>query len=192
MFRINRRYAIGLMGASAIFPGAAQSQVVPFCNGLTANDCASKVRDAINNASNVDDALNAWGAWCGVYEQAYRSMAGAPVPPSDLDRAEDYVGDKIDHFTNPTSIATDLLIKKYFPMLASVLEFADGPVVTAVWLLLAPSPIQTPLQELQSTNDELSQALSIRLFPLLRSDWKTDYSSYVSDAFNGPTIGPKP
>ncbi len=192
MPRMHRRHVMGLIGGGAIFSSVARAQVVPTCNGLTTDQCANKVLDTIKKANNIDEALNAWGAWSEVYEQAYRSMANAPVPPGDLDRFEDYVGDKIDHFTNPTSIATDALIKKHFPMLASVLEFAEGPVATALWVLLAPSPLQTPLQELQLTNDELSQALGVRLFPLLRSDWKSDYSSYIQDAINNGTIGPKP
>jgi hypothetical protein len=89
--------------------------------------------------------MEAWGAWAEAYELEYRKFANAPVPPSDLDKIEDKISDKIDSYTNPASIATDLAIKRYFPLLASVLEFAEGPVVLVATGILSPSPLQTPL-----------------------------------------------
>ena len=155
---------------------------------MTTNNCALVVKKAITEAASPQAALEAWGAWAELYEKTYRQFKNAPVPPSDLDRIEDKISDKLESYTKPENVALDLAIKKFFSRLASVLEFADGPVVLIVVGILSPSPLETPIQELNSTNQELGSLMASKVFPMLSSDWKTDYSESVKDSFQGAQI----
>ncbi|MDX0849158.1 hypothetical protein GOD74_12115 [Sinorhizobium medicae] len=169
------------------------ANVVPIsCDGSTVQQCAIKVKTILaDNATTPEEAVFAWGAWTDVYEKAYRGLANAPVPPTDLDRFESTIGDKIDSFTNPAQIALDLAIEKYFPRLATIIAAAEGPVAVALMTFLAPSPIVTPIQELQSTNDELSRLLWLKIGPWLVPDWRQQFNTKIQDALDGSTL-PKP
>lgn len=162
------------------------------CEGTTIDQCALLVKGVLSNtATTPEAAIQAWGSWAERYEKAYREMDDAPVPPSDLERFENAVSDRIDSFTNPASVALDLAIKKYFPRLASIFAFAEGAVVTSAMVFLSPSPIVTPIQELQSTNDDLSRLLRIKLSPWLRHDWRQRYSGIIQTALDDLAL-PKP
>ncbi len=177
--------------SSMFLPGAGQANWVPrttLCNKMTIDNCALAVRDAIAKSSSPAEAIEAWGAWAEAFEKAYRGLENAPVPPSDLDQIEEKIADKIDSYTNPTSIATDLAIKRFFPLLASALEFAEGPVAVIVMGLVSPSPLQTPASELKATNDDIGGLLLAKIFPDLASDWKSRYSATVNEAMGGVDI----
>jgi hypothetical protein len=173
-----------------LFSASSYANFVPktsLCSKMTIANCAAAVKHAISSSTSPEQAVEAWGAWAEAYEKAYRGMANAPVPPSDLDRIEDKIADKVGDYTDPASIAKNLAIKRFFPMLASVMEFAEGPVVLLVTGIISPSPMQTPAQELRATNDELGRLLLTKT-PILLPNWKTRYSTVVQDAFEGPTI----
>lgn len=189
MVNISRRQALVVAGLSILHPKFARSQALASsCIGLNSLNCATKITALINSAATAEEAVQLWGEWAEVYEKAYRGMKDSPVTPDDLDRFEGAISDKIDSLTNPADIATDLAIKRYFPRLAGVLEFAEGPVVFAVMAFLAPSPLETPLQELQSLNHDVSDALILKLAPELRSGWRSDFSNYVSAALEAGTL----
>lgn len=192
---MNRRIALfAIAGSYSCLRSVASANVVPSpsCEGINALGCATKIKNAIDNAATAEEALEAWGIWSRVYEDAYRSMQGAPVPPGDLDRFEGEIQAKIQKFTSPENIALDLAIARFFPQLAAILALPETTVAVAVWALLAPSPIETPLQELQASNTELASSLSLKLGPFLRSDWRWDYGTYITDALNAGSLGPKP
>jgi hypothetical protein len=191
---VTRRHVLSL-STVVLFAGTTRvfsQTVMTSCSGLTNQDCASQVIEAINSAASVEEAVKAWGIWSVVYENAYRSWADAPVQPNDLERMEDFVRDKINDFTNPAQMALDALIKQYFPLIASMGEFASGPVGTALMALLVPSPTQSPLDELGALNENVSSAIKLRLAPVLRSDWRDDYDSYIVGAENSINLGHKP
>jgi hypothetical protein len=180
---------IGTLHATLAYPNFVPK--TKLCDKMSINDCAQAVESAIGKAATLDKAVEAWGAWAETYEKEYRKFANAPVPPSDLDKIEEKISDKIDSYTNPTTIATDLAIKRYFPLIASVLEFADGPVVLFVTGVLSPSPLITPLQELKQTNDEVGKLLMDKIFPSLKPGWKDQYDLSIREGFrdhNTPTI----
>jgi hypothetical protein len=176
---------------SLVFTAVAHANFVPktkLCDGMTVTNCALAAKKAITDSASPEEALQAWGAWAEAYEKAYRALADAPEPSSELDRIEDKIADKIDQYTNPASVATNLVIKQYFPLLASILEFADGPVVLVVTGIVSPAPLQTPIQELKATNDDLGKLLLEKLSPVLKFNWRTLYSTTVQEAFSGPVV----
>lgn len=181
--------AIGICVASVQSTKAAQ----PIdCSDSTAEQCALKVKSTlIDSSTTAEQALAAWGAWTEIYEAAYRGMKNSPVPPSDLDRFESGLGDKIGSLTNPTQIALDLAIERYFPRLATILAVAEGPVAVAVMTFLAPSPTVTPLQELHATNQELSRLLWLKIEPWLFPDWRKRYNGMIQLTLDGQSL-PKP
>lgn len=183
---VSKSLIVLLMLIGSMPSARASIALEEICNNLTANQCALKVKAVLIDVSkSPEEALTAWGAWSAVYERAYRSMPNAPKTPDDVERFEDAIASKIDSFTQPQNIALDLAIARYFPRLAAILSIPEIPIVAAVMAFLAPSPIATPLQELQSTNSELSRLLVLRLTPLLQHDWRSRYGSAVRGALDG-------
>lgn len=180
------------LGPVGVHPAWANVASVT-CDGTTTMNCALKVKKILADpATSAEQAIAAWGAWADVYERAYRNMSNAPVPASDLQKIEDAVADKVDSYTNPVSIALDQAIKRFFPRLAGLIAFTEGPAVVAVYTFFSPSPTVTPIQELKLTNDELSQGLLVKLAPVLRFGWRDEFSKSVVDSLNTGTIGPTP
>jgi hypothetical protein len=121
-------------------PTCIAQPVVPNCDSLSWQDCATMIESVLESATTPADAMQAWGAWSGKYDLIYRNFGAAAVTPSDLDRIEDSIRDKIDSWSSPTDIALDTGLKRYFPLLAGVMEFAWGPTVSLVSTILIPSP----------------------------------------------------
>ncbi|MGO7585937.1 hypothetical protein ACC689_29035 [Rhizobium ruizarguesonis] len=194
MPNISRRMVLIAMGGFLSFCEYASANVVPItCGDVTPDNCAIRIKAILTDTTtSPEQALQAWGAWSDVYENAYRGMADAPAPPSDLDRFEDAVADKIDSYTNPTSIALDQAIARFFPKLAAVSAYAEGPAAVAIMTFLAPSPTVTPIQELQATNNDLASALAIKLFASLRGGWRQEFNNTILNSLNEIRLGSRP
>ncbi|MGX1786085.1 hypothetical protein ACWIGM_05070 [Bosea sp. NPDC055332] len=175
----------------------ALAQIAPAptisCGGITITDCVKRVHTAMSDPkATPQQVLQAWGAWSEVYERAYRSLKDAPVRPSDIDRIEGKLKDKIDSYTNPETVLVDQAIKRFFPTLAAIFAFAEGPVGEALFILFSPTPTVTPIQQLKLHNDDLAKVLLVRMTPLLNPDWKWRYNTAISEVLQGTPIGGKP
>jgi hypothetical protein len=185
------RHGIFAIFGSVLMVTAASANFIPqskLCDKMTTDGCALAVKNAITGATTPEAAAEAWGAWVEAYEIAYRKFEGAPVPASDLDKIEDKISDKIDDYTKPENVALNLALKRYLPRIAAFFEFLDGPEVLLVTGILSPSPLVTPIQELNTTNDEIGRLVSLKITPFMSSDWKTNYGAAVKDVFDGPEI----
>jgi hypothetical protein len=158
-------------------------------------DCALAVKKAIKNANTPAEAFEAGAEWSKKYSQLFDKSAPPEWPPSDRKRLEKGVEtayeEIVGQYLDPASVALGLAIKKYFPTLSAILEFSFPPVATALYVILAPSPLVTEFSEAKSANEGIGNELIKKLDTFLPVNWRNEYSSRVQivvDEIQKPTI----
>lgn len=102
------------------------------CDNLSWQDCALATKQAIDASATPTDAMQAYGDWTAAYRRVYDANEGVQQSPSDTDRLEDFVRDKLGKYTDPADLALDLALARYLPTLAAILSFPEGAIAIAI------------------------------------------------------------
>lgn len=157
-------------------------------------DCAKKVKEAIETAETPQQAIQFAIEWNQRFSALVAAYPEDDWTADDQQRFEDAFNDKIQEQidkVNPLKVIEDALFEQLFPRVAAILEWASGPVATAISTLIAPSPIANPVQEAKPYNSEIQAALRQKL-PVLPVLDQPVYDRLVNDAYEAVHGHPLP
>ena len=149
--------------------------------------CAEQVKTAIGNAQSAQEAVVAADRWADRYKQLYEMNPTGEWLPSDIDlfekKLEDLLDDTVGQWLDPADLALGMALSRYLPKVATVLEFASGAIASAIFVLLAPSPVANEFQAAKPVNDEIANLLRAKLEGRLGPTWQWSYDAAIRDAF---------
>jgi len=157
-------------------------------------ECAQRVESAIENAASPQEAVDAANQWADRYEKLYAANAQQDMPPDDAQRFEDEISDRLkdelDKWLDPVQIAFSQALAKYLPTLSAVLEWTSGPIATAIYALVAPSPVSNDFVAAHDVNEKINALIRDKVTPNLNPIWQQSYDDMVKSSYE--TIRGKP
>lgn len=149
--------------------------------------CSQKVKNSIIAASTPEQAFAIADEWAIRYRRLYDANTAKSWSKTDQDRMEDAMSllfdESIGKYLDPSQIAIEAALTKYFPRLSAMLGLFSSPIVVAFYGLLAPSPTSNEFTAATPINQEINEILSKKLDTFLPADWRSSYSSMIDSSY---------
>jgi len=176
---------------TVVLKAATPEQVCPTSTWM---NCGLAMKQALAaNPSDPKAILSLAGVWGTAYDRRFEELRRAghlEKSTPDAEKIFEKVKSKLDPVDIATDKVTDELAKKYLPRLATLLKWAENPIVKALRVFFDSSEIASDRDELDLMNNDLQTKIATLLAPSLTSDWKQKLLKATSDA--APEIKPAP
>jgi len=155
------------------------------CDNDSWSSCGVAIKRALDSASDAKQVMDLGIIWGHSFDQGYDTLRKRGRIESSTPESQ-RVFETVSAECGPLSFAIDKaeesLLKRYVPTLASVLEWANGPIMVALKAFMEPQDVASDFEELKLIDDDIQESMLKTLEPHFQPDWKDRLNLAVEKA----------